>query len=210
MKKTKKKISTLLKNCEKSWPNFCRCGVSRQICFGLENIFELEQIDSDEPKLKTYKLEIMKELRNCVSKGRELITKLNICTHDENDLNTIFEKVIKPNTDDSDKTYDYVIKQTKKIKKNASRIFVAPGEGGAWKSWQTDLFLEEKLFPVLFPYGIGGYMSSNMLRENDMGFANYVKNRIMSADPKFRNDPSYLFFLLLVKEMVDMKRSKQT
>ena len=49
-----------------------------------------------------------------------------------------------------------------------------------------------------------------MLRKSDMGFANYVKNRIMSADPKFRDDPSYLFFLLLVKEMVDMKRSKQT
>ena len=49
-----------------------------------------------------------------------------------------------------------------------------------------------------------------MLRENDMGFANYVKNRLLSADDKFRNDPSYLFFLLLVKEMVDMKRCQQT
>ena len=42
-----------------------------------------------------------------------------------------------------------------------------------------------------------------------MGFANYVKNRILSADDKFRRDPSYVFFLLLVKEMVDMKNSKQ-
>ena len=33
---------------------------------------------------------------------------------------------------------------------------------------------------------------------------------MLSADPKFRNDPTYLFFLLLVKEMVEMKRSKQT
>ena len=49
-----------------------------------------------------------------------------------------------------------------------------------------------------------------MLRQNDVGFSNYVKNRLLSADEKFRNDPSYVFFLLLVKEMVDMRRSKQT
>ena len=35
------------------------------------------------------------------------------------------------------------------------------------------------------------------------------KTDFLSADSKFRNDPSYVFFLLLVKEMVDMKRSKQ-
>ena len=89
------------------------------------------------------------------------------------------------------------------------KICVAPGEEGKWKNWQSDLYLEEKLFPALFPYGIGGYLSSNMLRQNDMGFANYVKNRLLSADDKFRKDPSYVFFLLLVKEMVDMKNSKQ-
>ena len=33
---------------------------------------------------------------------------------------------------------------------------------------------------------------------------------MLSADPKFRNDPSYVFFLLLVKELTDMKRSEQT
>ena len=53
-------------------------------------------------------------------------------------------------------------------------------------------------------------MSSNMLRDTDMGFANYIKSRLLSADDKFRKDPSYVFFLLLVKELVDMKRSKQT
>ena len=43
-----------------------------------------------------------------------------------------------------------------------------------------------------------------------MGFANYVKNSLLSADAKFRKDPSYVFFLLLVKEMVGMKGSQQT
>ena len=32
----------------------------------------------------------------------------------------------------------------------------------------------------------------------------------MSADPKFRNDSAYLFFLLLVKEMIQLKRCKTT
>ena len=36
---------------------------------------------------------------------------------------------------------------------------------------------EEELFPALFFYGIGGYLSSHMLRENDVGISNYVKNR---------------------------------
>ena len=43
-----------------------------------------------------------------------------------------------------------------------------------------------------------------------MGFSNYVKSRLLSVDPKFRNDPYYIFFLLLVKEMVDTKRSEKT
>ena len=43
-----------------------------------------------------------------------------------------------------------------------------------------------------------------------MGISNYVKSRLLSADPKFRRDPTYVFFLLLVKEMVDIKRSQQT
>ena len=71
-------------------------------------------------------------------------------------------------------------------------------------------FLEEKLFPKLFPWGQGGFLSSNILKRSNMGFSNYVKSRLLSVDPKFRNDPYYIFFLLLVKEMVDTKRSEKT
>ena len=46
--------------------------------------------------------------------------------------------------------------------------------------------------------------------ENDMGFANYCINQIMSCDPKFRQDSAYLFFLLLVKELIQLKRCKST
>ena len=87
---------------------------------------------------------------------------------------------------------------------------MAPGEKGKWMNWLSDLYLEEKLFPALFPFGIGGFLSSQILRQTNLGFSNYVKSRILSADSKFRNDASYVFFLLLVKEMCEMRRSEQT
>ena len=46
--------------------------------------------------------------------------------------------------------------------------------------------------------------------ENDMGFANYCVNQIMSCDSKFRKDSAYIFFLPLVKELIQMKRCKST
>ena len=46
--------------------------------------------------------------------------------------------------------------------------------------------------------------------KNDMGFANYCINQIMSCDPKFREDSAYVFFLLLVKELILLKRCKST
>merc|ERR1712208_232099 len=108
------------------------------------------------------------------------------------------------------RTLDFVEKQTKKIKENAAKLSLAPGEHGKWINWQSDIFLEEKLFPRLFPYGIGVFLSSPLLKKSNMGYSNYIKNRLLSADPKFRNDPSYVFFLLLVIELTDMKRSEQT
>ena len=43
-----------------------------------------------------------------------------------------------------------------------------------------------------------------------MGFAAYCRNRLKSADPKFRNDQIYIFFLLLVKELMELKNCKST
>ena len=195
LNKLQKNIRKLMSNCEQMWTNYCRCSLGREIGFGLENTFELENMILNNSMLESLKSKLSIDLKKCISKAREYILKMDMCTHSANDLNSIFKTVITENKENPSKTLEYVKKQTKLIKQNASKIFVAPGEGGDWKSWQSDLFLEEKLFPALFPYGIGGYMSSNMLRECDMGFANYVKNRLLSADEKFRNDPSYVFFL---------------
>ena len=116
--------------------------------------------------------------------------------------------LLKP--DNANKVKDFCSKKSEAALKKAKKIFVAPAEEGKWMNWQDDLFLEEKLFPNLFPYGVGGYLSSNVMRNQDVGFANYVKSRILSANPKFRNDKTYVFFLLLVKEMIELKRSEQT
>ena len=95
----------------------------------------------------------------------------------------------------------------KRILKKMQKISVAPGEFGSFKNWGDDIYLEEKIFPEKFPYGTGGYLSSVLDNpENNLGFAEYCVNQIMSCDPKFRNDSTYLFFLLLVKELIMLKR----
>ena len=91
------------------------------------------------------------------------------------------------------------------------KICIAPGETGQFKNWGEDLFLEEKAFPEKFPYGLGGYLSSMINNEgDDMGFAAYCRSQLMNCDPKFRQDVIYIFFLLLVKELIELKRCKFT
>ena len=101
--------------------------------------------------------------------------------------------------------------QVKNTLDKVSKIQVAPGESGKFQNWGEDVFIEEKAFPELFPFGVGGYLSSLINhKEDDMGFAVYVRHRILSVDPKFRMNCTYLFFLLLVKELIHLKRCKQT
>ena len=92
-------------------------------------------------------------------------------------------------------------------KRIQEKVCVAPGEHGSFKNWEEDIYLEEKCFPEKFPFGQGGYLSSTIDDpESSMGFANYCKNQLLSCDPRFRNDDSYVFFLLLVKELILLKR----
>ena len=99
-----------------------------------------------------------------------------------------------------------------RFKTNKKVVHVAPGEGGKFKTWgaEKDLYLEEECYPSIFFTGEGGFLSSNMKRKKPIGFAFYVRNRLRSIDPRFREDNSYIFFLQLVKEKVELKRSIQT
>ena len=93
---------------------------------------------------------------------------------------------------------------------NMATISVAPGEKGKFQNWKEDVWLEEKAFPHLFPCGTGGYLSSCLSSKKNMGFAVYCRNRLRSVDSKFREDQVYIFFLLLVKELVELKNCQST
>ena len=66
-------------------------------------------------------------------------------------------------------------KRVSNIKAKIEKISIAPGEFGKFQNWGEDLHIEEKCFPHLFPYGVGGYMSSALDGKNqDLGYTNYV------------------------------------
>ena len=111
----------------------------------------------------------------------------------------------------SNEVLEKVKQRIHNVKKNIEKISIAPGEKGKFVNWSDDVFLEERCFPHLFPYGVGGYMSTALDGKNtNMGFTNYVRHRLLHVDSKFRNDTVYVFFLLLVKELNELQRSKET
>ena len=85
------------------------------------------------------------------------------------------------------------------------KIEVTPTASSNFKYWESAKDLEEKAFPHLFPSGTGGYLSTH--QRNGVGFANYVKQRILGKDSRFRDDGVYMAFLFLVKEQIEIKRS---
>ena len=114
---------------------------------------------------------------------------------------------------ESDEDLDTEIKDqstTPSKKKKMEKVSVAPGEHGSFENWGEDIFLEEKCFPMLFPKGKGGYLNSCLENHNTRGFASYCRDRLRGVDPRFREDPVYLFFLTLVKLRVEIQRSITT
>ena len=97
-----------------------------------------------------------------------------------------------------------------KLVSELEKISIAPGEHGEFQNWKQDIFIEEKAFPHLFPYGSGGYLSSCLSSGKNIGFSAYVRHRVRNADPKYRKDHVYIFFLLLVKEHVELKNCMST
>ena len=95
-------------------------------------------------------------------------------------------------------------------KRKMGTVNVAPGEHGEFQNWGKDIYIEEKAFPHLFVSGRGGYLSSNLNAKHKIGFSAYVRNRIQSVDSRFREDNFYIFFLVLVKEKIEIQRCTQT
>ena len=134
-------------------------------------------------------------------------------THNDviDELSDHLDTFVCPTEEQAKILSDIANKRADQISKRAEAICIAPGEEGQFQNWGKEVFLEEKCFPEKFPFGTGGYLSSCLDNsENQIGFANYCVNQILSCDPKFRNDSTYLFFLLLVKELIQLKRCRST
>ena len=56
----------------------------------------------------------------------------------------------------------------------------------------------------------GGYLSTCVKTGISFSFAAYCRKREKSVDPRFRDDEYYGFFLLQIKELVQLKSSRQT
>ena len=54
----------------------------------------------------------------------------------------------------------------KKIHDRMKKVTIAPGEKGSFQNWADDTYLEEKAFPTLFPFGVGGYLNSNIISQH--------------------------------------------
>ena len=76
--------------------------------------------------------------------------------------NEKLRKIIQPNKQESNFLSNKSAKRFEKINRKMEKVQIAPGEFGEFKNWGEDIYLEEKCFPNIFPYGCGGYLSTNL------------------------------------------------
>ena len=137
----------------------------------------------------------------------EIKMKIPIEEDSEDDLEVIgLEDSEEAESEDSEDEEEAV---PRKRKKEDPCISVAPGEKGSFKSW-PEKFIEERSFPSIFWDGKNGYISTIEKSKSKIGFAAYCRHRLRNVDPRFRQDPFYIFFLFITKEKVEIKRSIQT
>ena len=191
------------------------CSLAKKQAHFVSQKDQLLRLKSNNTKLQELINLALNDVSESITETSEKLNQTNQCCHDYDDVtDKLLDQILNYNADkesSSDQTNKFVRSQLKQIEKNLQYIIsVAPAEQGSFQSWGSDLFLEEKLFPHLFPYGIGGFLSSNLIKGKNMGFANYCKNRILSILPKYREDVEYIFFLTIVKEQLQMRRSERT
>ena len=145
-------------------PNRCMHVIDKALSYlcGLMN--DTEQIDGENEKLLEMKKEtvliLSNEMRRCHQMKKEKIVLR--CNHVESELSMNLKDVLNATSDKFD-VRNNATETVKKIEENGEKIFLAPGEKGKFVNWRQNIFIEEMAFPALFPYGIGGYLSSNIL-----------------------------------------------
>ena len=147
------------------------------------------------------------DIENIKSVQYEMVSDVEESLNNRSNLDVLFDPSAKQLMLLKEKAQQ----QAKNVSKKMEKICVAPGEKGNFLNWGEDTFLEERCFPELFPFGTGGYLSS-CVEDPDraLGFAEYCVGQLMSCDSKFRMNTSYIFFLLLVRELIHTKRCIST
>ena len=101
----------------------------------------------------------------------EIDEQLQTSTDQHRNL-TNLDLLLNPSEEQCETVSNKAKVQAKDILRKVEKMCVAPGESGLFQNWGDDVFLEEKCFPNLFPYGTGGYLSSCIDEsENRIGFA---------------------------------------
>ena len=189
----------------------CKCSLSRIGGIIFDTLHNLQKIKVENEKFQHIINTFSLKVNSVANQVRILLKDKHDCNHTfDNEISKYLKSIVFDKSKKPEEILHYIDQQREKIDQKLQKLSVAPGEKGKWINWGSDLYLEEKLFPALFPFGWGGYLSSNMLKNSNIGFSNYIKSRLFSINPKFRKDPFYVFFLLLVKEMVDIQRSEAT
>ena len=144
--------------------DLCKCGIERKIAHIIDLQYKLEAKEVRHKKMLDLKRDLLKEFAEVITMSRNKFKELpKNCHHRQNDLAHDIE-VVQDNKNNPGGTAEFICSQLKKIKKNSEVLEVAPTDKGKFVNWRSEIFLEEKLFPNLFPYGIGGYLSSNLLK----------------------------------------------
>jgi hypothetical protein len=76
-----------------------------------------------------------------------------------------------------------------KIRRNARKAYskmnvcIAPAGYGKFKNSKQDIYLEEKCLPHLFPYGVGGFLSTCVSTKVNSRFAAYCHHCVFKCKP---------------------------
>jgi hypothetical protein len=79
----------------------------------------------------------------------------------------------------------------KKTKRKSNDVYeIAPGEGKIPTNWLRDKDFDVNAYPILHPNGKNGLHEE---RVEKLSIQKYMIQRVMNKDPRFRQQPSYLF-----------------
>ena len=140
------------------------CSLIKNLSHLLQNQETLEKLnntDHDNDKITNLIQDILRHTEKDIKDTQIKLKILDKCSHNEkHEGSTFFDEILEINRKEIlVETKQFVKNQVKKIQKNLEDniISIAPGEYGHMQFWgSNNVFLEEKMFPQLFPYGIGG------------------------------------------------------